>query len=166
MCTTRCGTATSVPSTDLGSPHERPELDFLAWAGRAGHDPRTAAWSRVLIDHPARTSFAYLVMPPRRGEGMTSGPAARRTPRTVPDEIRALRVQRHPDREVRHHPRRQRSMPALGPARLRDHLINQTRREHPGQHPDGHQIRQPPIRLRLLPPGTRHTTKLHRCNTN
>ena len=29
--------------------------------------------------------------------------------------IRALRVQRHPDREVRHHPRRQRPMPLLGP---------------------------------------------------
>ena len=33
--------------------------------------------------------------------------------------IRALRVQRHPDREVRHHPRRQHTMPLLSPPDLR-----------------------------------------------
>ena len=80
--------------------------------------------------------------------------------------IRALRVQRHPDREVRHHPRRQRPMPLLSPPRLGDHLIHHRRREHPRQHPHRHQIRQPTIRLRLPPTRTRHPTKLHRCNTN
>ena len=49
--------------------------------------------------------------------------------------IRALRVQPHPDREVRHHPRRQRPMPLLGPARLSDHLIDQRRQGTPASTP-------------------------------
>ena len=80
--------------------------------------------------------------------------------------IRALRVQRHPHREVRHHPRRQRPMPLLGPPRPGDHLIHHLRREHPRQQPHRHQIRQPTIRLRLHPTSTRHPPKLHRCNPN
>ena len=80
--------------------------------------------------------------------------------------IGALGVQRHPDREVRHHPGRQRPIPLLGPPEVGDHLIDQVRREHLGQHPHRHQIRQPTIRLRLLPSSSRHATKLHRCNLN
>jgi len=80
--------------------------------------------------------------------------------------VGTLRVQPHPDREVRHHPRRQRPVPLLGPPRTRDHLIDQPRREHPGQHPHRHQDRQPTIRLRLLPTRTRHDPKLHRCHLN
>jgi len=80
--------------------------------------------------------------------------------------IGAFRAQRHPDREIRHHPSRQRPMTHLRPTGLGNHLIDQPRRKHPGQHPHRHQIRQPTIRLRLHPPSTRHTTKLHRCKLN
>ena len=73
---------------------------------------------------------------------------------------------RHPDREISHHPRRQRPMPLLSPADLSDHLIDQGRRKHPGQHTHRHQIRQPTIRLRLPPTRTRHAHKLHPCSLN
>ncbi len=61
--------------------------------------------------------------------------------------IGPLRMQRHPDREVRHHPRRQRPIPLLGPATPGDHLINKPQRKRPRQHPHRHKIRQPPLRL-------------------
>lgn len=80
--------------------------------------------------------------------------------------IRALGVQRHPDREIRHHPRGQHAVTPLGPAYLSDHLIDQLRREHPRQHAHRHQVGQAPPGLRLLPPSTRHATKLHRCHLN
>ena len=76
--------------------------------------------------------------------------------------IRALRIQAHPDREVRHHPRRQRPMSLLRTPRLRNHFIDQRRREHPRQHPHRHQIRQPTIRLRLTPTRPRHTPQTTR----
>src|ERR1035437_8795285 len=49
--------------------------------------------------------------------------------------IRPLGVQPQPDREVRHHPRRQRPMTPLSTARSSDHLTDQTRRRHPGPPP-------------------------------
>ena len=52
---TRCATATSAPSTGRGSRMNAPIL-LPGRAGRAGHDPRTAAWSRVLIDPRRPTS--------------------------------------------------------------------------------------------------------------
>ena len=104
-------------------------------------------------------------------DGNSTGSVARRPRQTVGQQrqhvlIGALRVQRHPDREVRHHPSRQRPMPLLGPARLGDHLIDQRRREHPRQHPHRHQIRQPPLRLRLHSNPHEAPTKLHRCSLN
>jgi len=57
-------------------------------------------------------------------------------------------------------------MTLLSPTNLRDHLIDQARRKHPREHPHRHQIRQPTIRLRLPPPSSWHTTKLHQCHSN
>ena len=104
-------------------------------------------------------------------DGNSTAAATRRPRQPVGQQrqhvlIGALGVQRHPDREVRHHPRRQRPMPLLGTTRPGDHLINQRRRERPRQHPHRHQIRQPTLRLRLPPSSTRHPTKLHRCSLN
>jgi hypothetical protein len=80
--------------------------------------------------------------------------------------VRALRMQRHPDREIHHHPSRQRPMTLLPPARLRDHLIHQLRRKRARQHSHRHEIRQPTIRLRLDPSSARHPNKLHQCSPN
>ena len=49
--------------------------------------------------------------------------------------IGTLGVQPHPDREVRHYPCRQRPVALLGAASGSDHLIDQIRRNHQGQHP-------------------------------
>jgi hypothetical protein len=45
----------------------------------------------------------------------------------------------------------------LGPPRPGDYLINQIRREHPGEHAHRDQVRQPTIRLRLPPSDARHS---------
>ena len=57
-------------------------------------------------------------------------------------------------------------MTPLCPTDLGDHLIDQTRWEHPRENSYRHQIRQPTIRLRLPPPSSWHTTKLHQCDSN
>ena len=69
----------------------RPEPDCLVGAGRAGHDPRTAAWSRVLID-PAgqdRTANPIMPPPPRRRDDRAAPPACPPDRDTGPDERNA-----------------------------------------------------------------------------
>jgi len=79
--------------------------------------------------------------------------------------VRALRVQRHPDREVHDHASRQHTTPHLHTTRRHDHLIDHPRREHPHQQTNRHQIRQPTIRNQLPPPRTRHDPPPMRRNT-
>jgi hypothetical protein len=109
--------------------------------GTGLEDRRLTRQSVGLARHPARS--------PRQ-------PVGQQTEHVL---VGALGVQRHPNREVGHHPRRQRPVPLLSPPNLGDHLINQPRRERPGQHPHRHQIRQPTLRHRLGPSSTRHTTQ-------
>ena len=80
--------------------------------------------------------------------------------------IRAVRMQRQPDREIRHRLRRQRPMPLLTPTALSNHLVHHISREHLRHHPHRHHIRQTPSRLRLHPTSTRHDPKLHQSSSN
>ena len=72
--------------------------------------------------------------------------------------VGALRIQCHPDREIRRHASGQRPTALPGPPAFRDHLIDQGRGKHPGQQTHRHHIRQPPIRDRLHPSTPRHTS--------
>ena len=97
----------------------------------ASHRSPTAARPDRTTPSPARTPTG-----PGPGRSPTStatspAPSPDRPRQPVGQQrqhvlIGALRMQRHPDREVRHHPRRQRPMPLLGPTRLGDHLIDHT----------------------------------------
>jgi len=73
-------------------------------------------------------------------------------------------VQCHPDGEVGHGPRRQRPVPLLGASATGDHLVDQRRREGPGQHPHRDQVGEPPVRHGLSPTTAGHTVKLHQCS--
>jgi hypothetical protein len=89
----------------------------------------------------------------RLGDGVLGVVAPTRArPRSTPTRPhRTLGVQRHPHREVRHRPGRQRPPPLLRPTTLSDHRVHHLRGENLRQQTHRHQIRQPPVRR--LPPG-------------
>ena len=60
--------------------------------------------------------------------------------------------------EIRHQPRRQQPAPLLPRPRHLDDLIDQLRRERPGQHTDRDPVRQPPVRRQPLSTIMSHKT--------
>lgn len=72
--------------------------------------------------------------------------------------VGGIREQRHRERVVDDHPRRQTPLPLLLPPRLRHHPIQQIWRENARQHPDRDVIREALIGLRLDPARPRHAT--------
>src|SRR5674476_1227543 len=68
--------------------------------------------------------------------------------------------QAHRQREIHHHPRRQQPVTLLHPTRRLEHLIDQRRREHRGQHPHRDPIRKTLIIDRLDLTNSWHETTL------
>ena len=159
--------------------HPQPAAEDARRAARARR-PR-----RVLEQHPDRVG-AQLPAPARqRGDVRLPpppalpriDPAVRVQPpgqqvRAAPLAVQAVRQLQHhlpvpavpaPEQpqgqhEIRHQPGRQQPAPLLPRPRHLDDLIDQLRRERPGQHPDRDPVRQPPVRRQPLSTIMSHKT--------
>jgi hypothetical protein len=131
------------------SPAARPFREGWSPAGMPGRDGHPAGISAALIPTSPRTARKQAARS-RRNLAPPVIQAVRQLGHHLP--VPAVPAPEQPQRqhEVHHQPGRQQPPALLPGARRPDNLIDQVRRERPGQHPDRDPVRQPAVRRQTL----------------